>query len=150
MSEQTLAEQITVARRKRRQDAAVVYREALLKGTLSEGEEETVAGAMEALGRSINDLQSDTELVRRIAQWSELAGQVETLQEEGGRKRAALTDAQREYEQALAAIKAEWEPKLAQLQRALSQTHSRATEASQARSDLAMLQARWENIVAGE
>jgi len=150
MSEQTLAEQIAAVRRKRRQDAAVVYREILLKGTLSVGDEEAVSGAMETLGRSTKDFQSDAELVRRVVQWSELAGQVEALEEDARRKRAALRDAQGQYEQALAGLRAEWEPKLAQLQQGLSQIQSRATEAGQARSDLAMLRARWEKIVAGE
>jgi hypothetical protein len=150
MSDQTLTQQITAARLKRRESAAEVYQAALLRSSLDPGDEVAVAAAMETLGRTPDNLSGDAELVQRIVQWGGLAGQVENLQEEARHKRAALTDAQGEYEHALAALKSEWEPRLAALEHAYVVTRARAAEAAQARTELVTLQNRWEKIVSGD
>ncbi|MFH1730333.1 MAG: hypothetical protein ABIF82_01630 [Planctomycetota bacterium] len=150
MSDGTLVERIRAAGLKRRQRAAIVYCDALLKGSLQEGDEEQVAAAMETLKRSADDLNGDVELVQRLAQFGELAGQAETVRVDLGRKRVSLSDAQREYKEACAKLEGEWEPKLAKMRQGVSQIEGRLQDALAADRELATLQAQWDAIVSGE
>jgi hypothetical protein len=134
----------------RRREAAVRYRELLLRADAPRaGDEDALAQVAAVLGRRPGDVPGDLSLMQRLAACERAAAHVDELREELQMRRAAEKEVAAAGEAARTKLEQETRAHEGTFMKARSATHTALAKAEAAASDARLLDEQWEAIIAG-